>query len=164
MAALALIAGYSKGVGVLAIAQVAFAVRLSQVTTEFEIRRAECDIRTVSPNMIHRITPRFKSLLHECHMIGNLAHPMLFIYLPVLVVNAVLLTGSVIEASFSGNMEGEGCVPSWIFVAVLQPCVTLIIWIWAFGNLNLAIERDIDQDVSERGASFVSQSLPSNPL
>ena len=47
MAALALIAGYSKGVGVLAIAQVAFSVRLSQVMTEFEIRRTECDIRTV---------------------------------------------------------------------------------------------------------------------
>jgi len=157
MAALALVAAYSKGVGVLAIAQVAFAVRLSQVTTEFEIRRTECDIRTVGPNMIHRITPRFKSLLHECHMIGNLAHPLLFIYVPVFCVNVVLLAGGIMEASFSGNKEGEGCVPSWTFVGVFQPCVTLITWIWAFGNLNLAIERDVDQDVSERGASFVSQ-------
>ena len=39
---------------------IAFLLRLSQVLSEFEVRRVEADIRTISPSMIHRITPRFK--------------------------------------------------------------------------------------------------------
>ena len=41
-------------------AHVSFSVRLMQKLAEFEIRRVEADIRVVTPNLIHRITPRFK--------------------------------------------------------------------------------------------------------
>ena len=41
-------------------AHVCFSVRLVQKLAEFEIRRVEADIRVVTPNLIHRITPRFK--------------------------------------------------------------------------------------------------------
>ena len=41
-------------------AHVCFSVRLMQKLAEFEIKKVEADIRVVTPNLIHRITPRFK--------------------------------------------------------------------------------------------------------
>ena len=69
---LAVLAGcsvYSKLTQMLILAETAFFMRMSQRLSEFEVRRVEADIRTVTPNLIHRITARFKSLLHECHQV-----------------------------------------------------------------------------------------------
>ena len=41
-------------------ANVAIVTRLAQKMSDFEIRRVEADIRTITPNLIHRVTPRFK--------------------------------------------------------------------------------------------------------
>ena len=37
-----------------------FVIRLSQKLSEFEVRRVEADIRTIQPNLTHRITPRYE--------------------------------------------------------------------------------------------------------
>jgi len=136
----------SKLISFIMMAQVAFVVRLSQKLSEFEIRRVEADVRTVSANMIHRITPRFKSLLHECHAVGNLGHGMIGFYLPVMGLHVIQLLAGIFSASFG---SGGGCVPGWIFAAVFQPLTTLIVWLHAYGSLNLAIERDVDQVSTE---------------
>jgi len=97
--------------------------------------------------MIHRITPRFKSLLHEMHHIGNATHAMLLGYAPTIIISTVLLVGGILTAagdSADGNVE----VPVWSFAAVIQPMTSMLAYISAFGNMNLAIERDVDQDVS----------------
>ena len=50
----------NKVVMFLSSAHISFTVRLTQRLSQFEIRRVEADIRTITPNLIHRITPRFK--------------------------------------------------------------------------------------------------------
>ncbi len=98
------------------ISHVAFTVRLVQKLSEFEIRRVEADVRTITPNLIHRVTPRFKSLLHECHMIGNLSHGALYIILGGAIINGSQLMGAVMQASFSESSgEAGNSVPSWSF-------------------------------------------------
>ena len=108
----------------------------------------EADVRVVQSNIIHRITPRFKSLLHELHYVGNLSHPLINFYLPVFMINGLCLLTGIMEATFNGG-GGTGCVPAWMFCGVVQPLVTFIVWIHAFGNLNLGVERDLDQDIVE---------------
>jgi len=53
----------SKFVQVLFLSHISYIIRMSQKLAELEIRRVEADVRTVTPGLIHRITPRFKSLL-----------------------------------------------------------------------------------------------------
>ena len=63
----------------------------------------EADIRTVKPNMIHRITPRFKSMLHEMHQTGNVAHGLMYLYVPATLINITQMVGGTCasEASVS---------------------------------------------------------------
>ena len=136
---------WSKTLVVLTLAHCAFVVRLSQKMSELECRRVEADIRTVFPSLTHRITPRFKSLLHEVHMTGNRCHAMYFFVLPVVVLNALMVVCAVTVASFGTG----GCVPTWCFFSVFQPVITVITWVHFSGVVNVAIERDIDQDVVE---------------
>jgi hypothetical protein len=129
----------------------AFFLRLNQRLSEFEIRRVEADIRTISPNMIHRITARFKSLLHECHQVGNASHKLLVNY-AVLVVNMLQLVGGIFLANMTVDEDTDAAgtlVPAWSFAAVVQPLLSLLVFLHSFGILNLAIERDIDQDIVE---------------
>jgi hypothetical protein len=144
--ALSIVTIYSRLVECLALSHVSFLVRLSQKLSEFEIRRVESDIRTCVPSLTHRITPRFKSMLHECHLVGNRAHSLFFFVLPILFCNCVQFLGAVMEASFG---KSTVCVPAWVFFALFQPLVTLICFLHNYGLLNLAIERDIDQDIVE---------------
>ena len=57
------------------------------------------------------------------------------------------LLGAIMQASFAKDVNQ--CVPGWCFAAVFQPIITVIIFIHNFGGVNLAIERDIDQDIVE---------------
>jgi len=139
-------------VTMLMLANVAFSIRMSQKLSMFEIRRAEADIRTVTPTMIHRITPRFKSLLHECHQCGNTAHGLLMPYAPTTFVNIIQLIGGIFQATMSGQEEEKICVPGWVFAGAFQPVLTTMVFIHGYGSLNLAIERDIDQDIVESKA------------
>jgi len=150
---LAIITVYSRLVTMAMLVEVAFFLRLSQVWSMFEVRRVEADIRTVAPAMIHRITARFKALLHEAHAIGNLSHQTLVFY-SLLLVNLVQMMSAIYIANLDTD-EGETIteVPAWSFAAVIQPTVTLLTHIFAYGNLNLAIERDLDQDIVEMNVS-----------
>ena len=133
------------------IALTSFMVRLAQRLAELEIRRVESDIRTVTPNLIHRITPRFKSLLHEAHRTGNNVHQIFSFFIPVVITNVLQIITGVFVANFDDQEEGltKVCVPGWVFAAVFQPVLTLLIYVNGFGNLNLAIERDVDQEIVE---------------
>ena len=102
--------------------------------------------------MIHRITPRFKSLLHEMHHVGNATHSMLLWHVPSIILGAVMLVGGIMTAA-GDRADGNVEVPIWAFAAVLQPLVTMLAYLSAYGNLNLAIERDVDQDVSRPSES-----------
>jgi len=47
--------------------------------------------------------------------------------------------------------EGEvvRCVETWVFFALFQPLISLVFFVHGFAKLNLAIEREIDQDIVE---------------
>jgi hypothetical protein len=120
----------------------------------------------VHPTLIHRITPRFKSLLHECHLCGNLAHKHLTLYFIFIAVDVLLMVGGIFNASMMGAGGGEDgseeevaeegaggdvgtCVPWWVFANGVQPIVNILVFVHMYGLLNLAIERDVDQDIVE---------------
>jgi len=81
--------------------------------------------------MIHRITPRFKSLLHECHQIGNLSHSLFYFFTPILIVSFVQLVGGIFLANYGDGDEGEGgaCVPGWVFAFLVQPVVSVLVFL-----------------------------------
>jgi len=126
--------------------QCAYVIRLGQKLSMFEIRRVEADVRTCDPHLIHRITPRFKSMLHEMHQCGNLTHTILKSMVPATTVALVQFAGGIFIAA--GDEEG-GKVPAWAFFATFQPLLSALIYTYNYGLLNLAIERDIDQDIVE---------------
>ena len=66
-------------------------------------------------------------------------------FVPILVAYSVQLVGGV----FAPTINAENCVPMWVFFAVFQPVVSLIVMIHGYAKLNLAIERDVDQDIVE---------------
>ena len=136
---------WSKAVTAFCLGHIAFVVRLSQRLSEFECRRVEADIRTVFPSMTHRITPRFKSLLHEVHMAGNRCHALYYAISPVIVLNILMLVTAVCVGSFLDTP----CIPTWCFFVAFQPIITCIVWVHFSALINVAIERDIDQDVVE---------------
>jgi len=129
--------------------QVAFFLRLGQRLSDFEIRRCEADIRTCPPNMIHRITPRFKQLLHECHSFGNRCHGMLYFFAPFILLYSAQMVLGIMQANFSSKENGDICVPYWVFFSTFQPVISMLLFVHGFGHLNLAIERDCDQDIVE---------------
>jgi len=155
----------SKTVQFIGLASSAFHVRISQKLGELEIRRLEADIRTCPSEMIHRITPRFKALLHEAHMCGNLSHKFFAQVGPLMLTTVIQFVGGVFEAAdmngrdkvvcvWGGEEEGEDgggdrCVPSWLFFTSFQAVISVVVWIHGFACLNLAIERDVDQDIVE---------------
>ena len=146
MAALAVCSFWSLGVSALILAEIGFNVRLCQRLNELEIRRTEADIRTIAPNLVHRVTPRFKALLHECHGISNTTHFPLANLIPFLLVSFVQMVTGLFVASTGGS---DACIPTWTFAAFFSPAITLLVIIHGFGELNLAIERDVDQDIVE---------------
>jgi len=155
----------SKTITCLALAVSSFHVRISQKLGELEIRRLEADIRTCPPEMIHRITPRFKALLHEAHMCGNLSHKFVIQCVPVILVTLIQFVGGVFgaanvngstntvvcvwgeeEEDEEGTEDDNGlCVPMWMFFATGQCLISMLIWVHGFALLNLAIERDVDR-------------------
>ena len=129
-----------------------FYMRLSQKLQGFEIRRCQADIRVCEPELIHRVTPRFKGLLHEAHLIGNKSHKFLFIFMPALLLMGLQFVGGIFSPQF--KVKGSDCVPTWVFFAFFAPLVSLLVIVHAFAKLNVAFERDVDQDVSRaRGES-----------
>jgi len=56
---------WSKVLTMLTFSHFCYFIRLSQILCDFEIRRVEADIRICPPELIHRVTPRFKACLQE---------------------------------------------------------------------------------------------------
>ncbi len=151
---------WSRAIQVSSLGGMAYLIRLSQCLANFEIRRVQTDVRTCPATLIHRITPRFKALLHECHMIGNKGHSYFVFLLPALSVYTIQLVAGIFMASlavpsddttddYDDNENTSGFVPTWCFFAVSSPIITTLIWIFNYGRLNMAIERDVDQDIVE---------------
>ncbi len=92
-------------------------------------------------------------------MIGNLCHPLFLNLGIVAAINGIQLVGAVMQASLAGGTHANLqtgidtpeniCVPAWCFAAVFQPIISMITWLHYFGVINLAIERDVDQDIVE---------------
>ena len=87
-------------------------------------------------------------MLHECHHVGNCAHGIIYFYLPIIALNVMQFVGGIFESNFS-DTSNVACVPAWTFANVFQPLLTMLIYVHGYGGLNLAIERDVDQDVVE---------------
>jgi hypothetical protein len=66
-------------------------------------------------------------------------------FIPILAAYSVQLVGGI----FAPSINSESCVPLWVFFAVFQPVVSLIVMIHGYAKLNLAFERDVDQDIVE---------------
>ena len=81
-------------------------------------------------------------------MTGNLASGSIKLVALITFINTIQLMGAVLQASF-GTAGDDSCVPAWTFAAVFQPIISIVIFIHHFGLQNLAIERDIDQDIVE---------------
>ena len=80
-------------------------------------------------------------------MTGNRCHAMYYAIIPISLLNILLLLSAVCVASL--GTSGTSCIPTWCFFTVFQPIITMIIWVNFSGIINVAIERDIDQDVVE---------------
>ena len=63
----------------------------------------------------------------------------------------------------SGGDSSTDCVPAWTFAAFFSPCITMLIVVHVYGQLNLAIERDIDQDIVEMNVSEPARERESEP-
>jgi len=86
-------------------------------------------------------------LLHEMHHIGKATPCMLYGTVPSMIFGAVMQVGGILTAagdSADDNVE----VPIWAFAVVLLSLIMMLAYVSAYGNLTLAIERDVDQDVS----------------
>ena len=85
-------------------------------------------------------------------MFGHLASGLIKQIGGVTFIATIQLVGSIMTASFSQGSDSTGtgsCVPAWCFASVLQPIISLIVCVHQFAILNIAIERDIDQDIVE---------------
>ena len=153
---------WSRLVVVLGLTYSAFVVRLSQKMSEFEIRRVEADIRTIKPNLTHRITPRYLALLHEIHLIGNRSHSHFALLVPALLVSTVQVLGSLILSFGAKSGVAGACFPSWSFCAFFQPLVTLFAFVYGFSTSNLALQRDVHQDIVEMNIrlTFSERDVP----
>ena len=67
----------------------------------------------------------------------------------VTMINVVQLVLAIVRASFLQKGEDAACVPAWCFASAVQPIISILVIVHQFGLLNLAIERDIDQDIVE---------------
>ena len=94
--------------------------------------------------------------------VGNLGHALLFFYAVTFVHIAQFMGGIVIANREDDTARSvNSSVPAWSFAAVIQPTLTFLEYLHSYGNLNLAIERDVDQDVS-RPRAFVPTVFVAN--
>ena len=83
-------------------------------------------------------------------MFGHLGNGSIKLIGIITIINTVQLVGSIMKASFGqGSASASTCVPAWCFAHAIQPIVSMIMFVHHFGLLNIAIERDIDQDIVE---------------
>ncbi len=85
-------------------------------------------------------------------MFGHLANGSIKLIGIFTFFNTIILVGSIMKASFGQHKSASSagsCVPAWCFAIALQPIISMIVFIHNFGLLNIAIERDIDQDIVE---------------
>ena len=69
----------------------------------------------------------------------------------ILFIHTIQLVGGIFFAFFAAEDE-EGnamSIPAWTFAAFLQPLISMLFYVHSYGLLNLAIERDVDQDIVE---------------
>jgi len=121
------------------IALTSFMVRLAQRLAELEIRRVESESYTQDNAKVQEFAPRGAS------------NQIFSFFIPVVITNVLQMITGFFVANFDDQEEGltKVCVPGWVFAAVFQPVLTLLIYVNGFGNLNLAIERDVDQEIVE---------------
>jgi len=97
----------------------AFYVRLSQKVCDLEIRRVEADFKTIKSTNIHRVAPRYKALLRECHNIENTSHKFFVLFFTIFVLTCFQFVGAIFAPTLA---EGEVvCVPFWCFFSTFQP-------------------------------------------
>ena len=119
-----------------------------------EIERLQMDVRDATEEDVQFLVPRIKKLLVECHHQCNRANKFYFIYAPTCFLHFFLLMAGVIASQKS---ESHECIPFWIFMGTIQPELSLIIFTHYYAKLNLAIERDLEQDIVELGIRLTSK-------
>jgi len=144
MGVLAIGATFSKLISQGMFVEGLFYLRLQQRLLLFEVRRVQCDVRICPTSLIHRVTPRFKALLQEAHMQGNKGHFIFYMMIPFISIYGLQMVGGV----FARTNE-SACIPTWTFFAIFQPMISLAMTVHGYSKLNLAIERDVDQDIVE---------------
>mmetsp|Transcript_7549 Transcript_7549/g.15736 ORF Transcript_7549/g.15736 Transcript_7549/m.15736 type:complete len:298 (-) Transcript_7549:29-922(-) len=153
MAVLACLVGWAKVVLATTSAATSFIIRLDQKLMILEIERVRQDIRGAftgdrdlgSVEDVYHLAPRVKKLLVEAHNMCNNTHKFFYLWAPVIFFHMVFLIFGVLNAS-SGI-----CMPFWIFVAEIQPCMSMIKFIHGYARINLYLERDVKEDVAELG-------------
>ena len=128
LAVLACLVGWAKVVLATTSAATSFIIRLDQKLMILEIERVRQDIRDAftgdrdlgSVEDVYHLAPRIKKLLVEAHNMCNNTHKFFYLWAPVIFFHMVFLIFGVLNAS-SGI-----CMPFWIFVSEIQPCMSMI--------------------------------------
>ena len=58
------------------------------------------------------------------------------------------------------GLDVAKCIPYWVFFALFQPLISIMFWVHGFARLNLAIERDVDQDIVEMNIRLTYSESP----
>jgi hypothetical protein len=141
---------YSKLTITLSGSQAAFFIRLNQRLIELEIRRVQLEVRTADMRNAQFLPVRVKRLLIETHSITNREHFFYGLWGPVIFFHLVLLGVGIIQA----QRGDDNCIPIWVFLCELQPLLSLIVMTHGFARLNLFMERDVEQDLTELALSM----------
>ncbi|GMH83712.1 hypothetical protein TrST_g5867 [Triparma strigata] len=141
---------YSKLTITLSGTQAAFFIRLNQRLCELEIRRVQLEVRTADMRNAQFLPVRVKRLLIENHSITNREHFFYGLWGPVIFFHLVLLGIGIIQA----QKGDDHCIPIWVFLCELQPLLSLIVMTHGFARLNLFMERDVEQDLTELALSM----------
>ena len=75
---------------------------------------------------------------------------------PCMVINGMQMMGSV----FARKNE-SACIETWTFFAIFQPMISLLMTVHGYSKLNLALERDVDQDLGKQKAPTHTHLWPS---
>ncbi|GMH59317.1 hypothetical protein TrLO_g1569 [Triparma laevis f. longispina] len=144
---------YAKLSMVLNGAQAAFFIRLNQRLVELETRRVQLEVRTATTKDVQNLPVRVKRLLIESHSITNKEHSFYVLWGPVILFQLALLGIGIIQAQNVTNGE-QYCIPYWVFLSELQPLLSIMVMTHGFARLNLFMERDVEQDITELALSM----------
>ncbi|GMH74278.1 hypothetical protein TL16_g06421 [Triparma laevis f. inornata] len=118
---------YAKLSMVLNGAQAAFFIRLNQRLVELETKKGS----TGSSDGYHEGRPESSVILFQLALLGI----------------------GIIQAQNVTNGE-QYCIPYWVFLSELQPLLSIMVMTHGFARLNLFMERDVEQDITELALSM----------